>query len=99
MQSISVADRRAKTHRQIELVDTALTEEFSMLAAGVVHREVARVSEGLLANAHFTDHVAVLTGRIASEHLRAAVAPMTHSPLRTTETQRSVAKSHWWTRR
>jgi hypothetical protein len=39
------------------------------LPASVVHREVATVSEGLLADARFTDHVAVLTGRFAAEHL------------------------------
>ena len=38
----------------------------------MVHREVVSVSEELLADAYFSDHVAVLTGRFAAEHLRAA---------------------------
>jgi len=37
-----------------------------------VHREVASVSRGLLAAARFSDHVAVLTGRYAAEHLKVA---------------------------
>ncbi len=74
MQSLSIADREAKTRRQIELVDKQLTKEFSSLPAHVVHGEVTSVSEGLLAGAHFTDHIAVLTGRFASEHLKAAEA-------------------------
>jgi hypothetical protein len=69
MTQLSVTDRAAKTRRQIELVDEQLTKEFSTLPASVVHREVATVSEGLLADARFTDHVAVLTGRFAAEHL------------------------------
>ena len=69
MKQLSVADRAVKTRRQIELVDEQLTKEFSTLPASVVHREVATVSEGLLADARFTDHVAVLTGRFAAEHL------------------------------
>jgi hypothetical protein len=68
MTQLSVTDRAAKTRRQIELVDEQLTKEFSTLPASVVHREVATVSEGLLADARFTDHVA-LTGRFAAEHL------------------------------
>lgn len=71
MEVRSIPDREAKTRRQLVLVDTALTREFSMLPASVVHREVATVSDGLIANARFTDHVAVLTGRYAAEHLRA----------------------------
>ena len=37
-----------------------------------MHREVASVSKGLLAAARFSDHVAVLTGRYAAEHLKVA---------------------------
>ncbi len=69
MTQLSATDRADKTRRQIELVDEQLTKEFSELPASVVHREVATVSEGLLVDAHFTDHVAVLTGRFAAEHL------------------------------
>lgn len=69
MVELSAADRAKKTRRQIELVDEQLTREFSTLPASVVHREVATVSKGLLADARFTDHVAVLTGRYAAEHL------------------------------
>ncbi len=68
---LSPADRKTKTQRQIDVVDVQLTKEFSRLPAEVVHGEVARVSEQLLAQAHFTDHVAVLTGRFAAERLRA----------------------------
>ena len=71
MKQLSTRDRNAKTRRQIELVETALTKEFPTLSAGVVHREVTTFSEELLANAHFTDHVAVLTGRYVAEHLEA----------------------------
>jgi hypothetical protein len=71
---LSPADRKTTTQRQIEVVDDQLTREFSRLPADVVHGEVARVSELLLAQAHFTDHVAVLTGRFAAERLR-ALAP------------------------
>jgi hypothetical protein len=73
MTQLSVTDRADKTRRQIELVDEQLTKEFSTLPASIVHREVAIVSEALLADARFTDHVAVLTGRFVAEHLR-----MTH---------------------
>ena len=69
--ALSAEDRAAATRRQIEVVDRQLTNEFSWLSAEVVHREVANVSAGLLATAHFTDHVATLTGRFAAEHLRA----------------------------
>jgi hypothetical protein len=69
MTQLSVTDRAEKTRRQIALVDEQLTKEFSTLPASVVHREVATVSEGLLADARFTDHVAVLTGRFVAEHL------------------------------
>lgn len=69
MTQLSATDRADKTRRQIELVDEQLTKEFSELPASVVHREVATVSEGLLVDARFTDHVAVLTGRFAAEHL------------------------------
>jgi hypothetical protein len=75
MKQLSVTDRAVKTRRQIELVDEQLAKEFSALPASVVHREVATVSEGLLADARFTDHVAVLTGRFAAEHLSVAVLP------------------------
>ena len=70
LKSLSATDRAAKTHHQIERVDEQLIKEFSTLSAEVVRREVASVSEWLLAEAHFTDHVAVLTGRFAAEHLR-----------------------------
>jgi hypothetical protein len=67
----SRADQDANARHQIELLEVQLSKEFSELPAAVVHREVACVSERLLAQAHFTDHVAVLTGRFAAEHLRA----------------------------
>ena len=73
MKQLSVTDRAVKTRRQIELVDEQLTKEFSALPASVVHREVATDSEGLLADARFTDHVPVLTGRFVAEHLSVAV--------------------------
>ena len=73
METIPTTDRAEKTRHQIEMVDRALIEEFPTLPADVVHKEVAAVSEGLLARAHITDHVAVLTGRFAAEHLRAEV--------------------------
>jgi hypothetical protein len=69
MTQLSATDRADKTRRQIKLVDEQLTKEFSELPAHVVHSEVAKVSERLLANAHISDHVAVLTGRFAAEHL------------------------------
>jgi hypothetical protein len=79
LQPISKSERAEKTRVQIERVDEQLVKEFSSLSADAVHREVATVSEGLLANAHFTDHIAVLTGRFAAAHLRdletASVAP------------------------
>jgi hypothetical protein len=65
-----------------------------MLPASVVHREVATVSEGLIANARFTDHVAVLTGRYAAEHLRAGLPPVLRA-----DNPRHIARSHWWKRR
>lgn len=68
---LSAEDRAVATRRQIAAVDKQLTKEFSWLSADVVHREVANVSARLLATAHFTDHVATLTGRFAAEHLRA----------------------------
>jgi hypothetical protein len=34
-----------------------------------------RISDALLANARFSDHVAVLTGRFAAEHLRTVGVP------------------------
>ncbi|MGZ4381548.1 MAG: three-helix bundle dimerization domain-containing protein [Gaiellaceae bacterium] len=71
MQVLSPTEKAEKTRHQIELVDVQLTREFSMLPAALVHREVAEVSQHLLAEANFTDHVAVLTGRFAAEHLRA----------------------------
>jgi hypothetical protein len=77
--TVSVEDRAAATHKQIEAVDRQLTEEFSRLAADVVHREVANVSARLLATADFTDHVATLTGRFAAEHLRAVEARLVDS--------------------
>ena len=72
---MSKTERAEKTRLQIERVDDQLVEEFSSLCADVVHGEVARVSAGLLAGAHFTDHVAVLTGRFAAEHLRELGTP------------------------
>ena len=75
MTQLSVTDRAEKTRRQIKLVDEQLTKEFSTLPASVVHREVATVSKGLLADARFTDHVAVRTGRFAAEHLSVTVLP------------------------
>ena len=78
MEALSTAERDAKTHRQIAMVDEQLTREFSGLPADVVHREVAGVSERLLTDARFSDHVAVLTGRYAAEHLR--VAALSSSP-------------------
>lgn len=68
---LSPTERAETTRRQIARLDVQLTNEFSMLPATAVHREVAKVSEHLLAEANFTDHVAVLTGRFAAEHLRA----------------------------
>ena len=70
MKQLSATDRAEKTRRQIELVDEQLAKEFPELPANVVHSEVMRVSEVLLAKAHFSDHVAVLTGRLAAEHLK-----------------------------
>ena len=75
MKQLSATDRAAKTRRQIELVDEQLTKEFPELPAHVVHSEVVRVSDGLLANAHFSDHVAVLTGRFAAEQLKTVGTP------------------------
>jgi hypothetical protein len=75
MTQLSVTDRAEKTRRQIELVDEQLTKEFSTLPASVVHREVATVSEVLLADARITDHVAVLTGRFVAEHLNQTTLP------------------------
>ncbi len=88
MTQLSAPDRAAKTRRQIELVDEQLTREFSELPAHVVHREVATVSDGLLANSHFSDHVAVLTGRFAAENLRAAATPVTPPGAETARRQR-----------
>ena len=68
--ALSKTDRAAKTRHQIEMVDEQLIRQFSRLPADVVHREVASVSEELLAEARFTDHVAVLTGRFAADHLK-----------------------------
>ena len=72
MKSLSNAEREAKTRHQIARIDEQLTKEFTALPADVVHREVATVSGALLAEARFPDHVAVLTGRYAAEHLRDA---------------------------
>lgn len=99
MKQLSIADRKAKTRRQIALVDTALTKEFATLEPDLVHREVAAVSEELLQHAHFTDHVAVLTGRLAHENLEATLAPTQHDAYRSTEDTRHITKSHWWKRR
>jgi hypothetical protein len=77
MEQLSATDRAAKTRRQIELVDKQLVKEFPELPAHVVHNEVVRVSEGLLAKADFSDHVAVLTGRFAAEHLKTIGAATT----------------------
>jgi hypothetical protein len=97
MEQLSIPDREAKTRRQLALVDTALTKEFATLPESVVHREVATVSAELIANARFTDHVAVLTGRFAAEHLSAALPPV-ERPILRTGNQRHIARSHWWTR-
>ena len=98
MKRLSIADRRSKTRRQIAQVDTALTKEFATLDPGVVHREVAAVSEELLEHAKFTDHVAVLTGRLAHENLEATRAPTEHDTYRSTEDTRHITRSHWWKR-
>ena len=78
---LSPADREAKTQQQIEVVEVQLTKEFSQLPAGVVHGEVVRVSGRLLAQAHVSNHVAVLTGRFAAEHLRAVAANLPEGTL------------------
>ena len=75
LKSLSTIDRAAKTRQQIERVDEQLIKEFSGLPADLVHHEVAIVSEQLLAGAHFTDHVAVLTGRFAAQHLKELETP------------------------
>lgn len=80
MKAISETERAEKTRLQIERVDEQLVSEFSNLSAEVVHREVEAVSEELLAAAHFTDHVAVLTGRLAAEHLEGLGAPLDATP-------------------
>ena len=98
MKRLSIADRRSKTRRQIAQVDTALTKEFATLDPGVVHREVAAVSEELLEHAKFTDHVAVLTGRLAHENLEATLAPSDHDTYRSAEDTRHSTRSHWWKR-
>jgi hypothetical protein len=72
MEPLTAPEREAKTDRQIAMVDEQLTKEFSILPAQVVHREVASVSNALLTAARFSDHVAVLTGRYAAEHLKVA---------------------------
>ncbi len=84
LKPVSKTERAEKTRQQIERVDEQLVGEFSSLSPDVVHREVELVSEGLLAGAHFTDHVAVLTGRFAAEHLRDLERPLealTDSPV------------------
>jgi hypothetical protein len=80
--TLSIEDRAAKTRSQIDAIDRQLTAEFSWLPADTVHREVEGVSGRLLAGAHFTDHIAVLTGRFAAEHLRATsvTAPPNEEP-------------------
>jgi len=75
VKQLSDTDRAEKTRRQIELIDAQLTKEFPELAVNVVHSEVVRVSDALLANARFSDHVAVLTGRFAADHLRTLGTP------------------------
>ena len=77
--TLSAEGRAAATRRQIAAMEKHLTKEFSWLSAEVVHREVANVSAGLLATAHFTDHVATLTGRFAAERLRAVETPLEDS--------------------
>ncbi len=81
LKPISRTERAEQTRLQIERVDEQLVGEFSSLSADIVHREVAMVSEGLLASAHFTDHVAVLTGRFAAEHLRSLATPLEALPV------------------
>jgi len=49
---VSSDAREARTQQQIGLIDLQLTREFSKLSADIVHAEVARVSERLLAQAH-----------------------------------------------
>ena len=98
MKRLSLADQDSRTRHQIAVVDKALMREFSTLKPGVVHREVATVSKELLKHAHFTDHVAVLTGRFAHENLAATLAPVKHHAQRSTEDPRRISKSHWWTR-
>jgi hypothetical protein len=90
---LSPADREAKTRHQIEQVDIQLTKEFSELPADLVHSEVRRVSQRLLAQAHFTDHVAVLTGRVAAEHLRAIGTPTQPEPPEVGETHRTDGRA------
>jgi hypothetical protein len=79
LKTISTAERAERTREQIERVDEQLIDEFPSLPADVVHDEVATVSKGLLASAHFTDHVAVLTGRFAADHLKDIEASLVHS--------------------
>jgi len=76
LKPISRTERAEKTRLQIERVNEQLVQEFPGLSADVVHREVATVSARLLASAHFTDHVAVLTGRFAADHLRKVEMPL-----------------------
>lgn len=80
LKPISKTERAEKTRLQIEQVDDQLVKEFSSLSVDVVHREVAMVSEGLLTGARFTDHVAVLTGRFAAQHLRELETPLKAPP-------------------
>lgn len=98
MERLSIADRKSKTLRQIALVDAALTKEFPTLEPAVIHREVAAVSEELLAHARFTDHVAVLTGRRAHENLQASLGPTEHDAHPSTDDTLHVTRSHWWKR-
>jgi len=76
LEPISTPERAEKTRLQIARVDEQLVEEFPDLPAEIVHHEVEVVSEELLASARFTNHVAVLTGRLAAEHLEALGTPL-----------------------
>ena len=77
---LSKEERAAKTERQIEMVDAALVRQFPDLPEEDVHREVALVSKDLIAHAHFTDHVAVLTGRLVAENFDAAAEEEAAAP-------------------
>jgi hypothetical protein len=62
------------------------------MSADLVDSEVKRVSQRLLSQAHFTDHVAMPTGRVA-EHLR-LTQPEPPEAMRRTGT-RARANRNW----